>query len=169
MGFLKIVFLLIARHKDTMVADWSQMAEFIGTQFFQDVHNLESSDSFLDELYFVQLRKFQEDQMTWICLKLRGSKWVLSIVLCKQVGILFFFFPPWWATWRTRSPHQVCFFMWATMKGKILTTDNLQKWSIVVPDWYSLCMSDWETINHLFLSFWIARELEGFLLFDFLV
>lgn len=29
--------------------------------------------------------------------------------------------------WQVRDPPRVCFFVWSTEKGKILTTDNLQK------------------------------------------
>ena len=52
--------------------------------------------------------------------------------------------------------------MWVTVEGKILTTNNLQRWGIVIP-WCSFCRTYGESIDHLFLHCWVARELWGFL------
>lgn len=46
--------------------------------------------------------------------------------------------------------------------GQDLTTDDLQRWGIVIP-WYSLCRTYGESIDHLFLPCWVAREFWGFL------
>ena len=32
--------------------------------------------------------------------------------------------------------------MWVTVKGRLLTTDNLQKQGFVIPIWCSMCKSD---------------------------
>ena len=49
--------------------------------------------------------------------------------------------------------------MWVTVKGRLLTTDNLQKRGFVIPIWCSMCKSDEETVDHLFLHCRVAREL----------
>ena len=51
------------------------------------------------------------------------------------------------------------YFMWVTVKGRLLTTDNLQKRGFVIPIWCSMCKSDEETVDHLFLHCRVAREL----------
>ena len=43
--------------------------------------------------------------------------------------------------WKVRAPC-VRFFVCSTVKGKILTTDNLQKRGFVIPDWCVMCKAD---------------------------
>jgi hypothetical protein len=48
------------------------------------------------------------------------------------------------------------------MLGSILTLDNLrnlEKRHLKVMDWCCMCMNNWESIDHLWLYFIVAREL----------
>ena len=66
--------------------------------------------------------------------------------------------------WKVRAPC-VRFFVCSTVKGKILTTDNLQKRGFVIPDWCVMCKADGEDIEHLFsLHCTVAGDLWAFML-----
>ena len=66
--------------------------------------------------------------------------------------------------WKVRAPC-VRFFVCSTVKGKILTTDNLQKRGFVIPDWCVMCKADGEDVEHLFsLHCTVAGDLWAFML-----
>lgn len=63
--------------------------------------------------------------------------------------------PPWmyWKiVWKSEAIPKVKFFMWTLLKGKILTSENLQKRGIVGPSQCPNCQKWEETIHHLFIS-----------------
>lgn len=53
----------------------------------------------------------------------------------------------------------VAFFTWTAALGKILTADNLRKRGVIVMEWFYMCKSNVESIEHLFLHCEVAREL----------
>ena len=61
--------------------------------------------------------------------------------------------------WQSKVPLRVAFFSWSTALGKILTTDNLRKRSIIVLDWCYMCKRCGESVDHLLLHCPIASEL----------
>lgn len=67
---------------------------------------LEFLDSFLDDLYSVQLYQLQKDRMTWILSRLRDLNLILIILLCKHVGI---HLGP--AIWRAKSAPYIYIYM----------------------------------------------------------
>lgn len=67
---------------------------------------LEFLDSFLDDLYSVQLYQPQKDRMTWILSRLRDLNLILIILLCKHVGI---HLGP--AIWRAKSAPYIYIYM----------------------------------------------------------
>ena len=61
--------------------------------------------------------------------------------------------------WKPKVPTKVAVFLWTATLGKFLTIDNLRR-SLLVIDWYWICKSTGETINHLRLNcpvknFWV--------------
>ena len=61
--------------------------------------------------------------------------------------------------WKPKVPTKVAVFLWTATLGKFLTIDNLRR-SLLVIDWYWICKSTGETINHLLLNcpvknFWV--------------
>lgn len=65
----------------------------------------------------------------------------------------------WKSLWKPKVPTTVAVFLWTATLGKILTVNNLRR-PILVIDWYWICKSTGETINHLLLNcpikdFWV--------------
>ena len=75
-----------------------------------------------------------------------------------------FFLPPtisfpWRLVWQSKVPPRVAFFSWSASLGKILTTDNLLKRSIIVLDQCYMSKRCRESVDHLLLHCPIASEL----------
>jgi hypothetical protein len=58
-----------------------------------------------------------------------------------------------------KAPKRVAFFMWTVTWGRILTCDNLRRRGFVMVGWCCVCKSVDETMDHLFLHCWVARQL----------
>ncbi len=71
---------------------------------------------------------YGEDRLCW---KLDNQKvfevWLLYRVLAPCVGTF-----PWKSIWRVKIPPQVAFFIWTASLRRILTADNLRRWSIIL-------------------------------------
>ena len=61
--------------------------------------------------------------------------------------------------WQLKVPPRVAFFSWSASLGKILTTDNLLKRSIIVLDRCYMSKRCRESVDHLLLHCPIASEL----------
>lgn len=163
MGYLKIVFFLIARHKDTMVGDWSQMAEFIGTQFLFKtciIWNWKFGILGLISWWVILCSATQvsggSDALDLS--KAQGFKVSTFYSALRTGGDSFFLLSlfPWWATWRTRFPHQVCFSCGRQWKARF-SQQTINRSGALLSLTGVACVSLME--NHIFLYFWIAREL----------
>jgi hypothetical protein len=49
----------------------------------------------------------------------------------------------------TKFMLRVAFFVWSMALWKILTTDNLQKWNVIVVDWHFMCKRNRESVENL--------------------
>ena len=47
------------------------------------------------------------------------------------------------------SSIKVTSYTWITVLGKILMTDNLRKTGVIIVDWYCMCKSNGEYVDHL--------------------
>ena len=57
---------------------------------------------------------------------------------------------PWKGVWKVKALRHVSFFVWTAVWDRILTSDNLRgKWDFV--DWYIMCRSNGEMVDHLLL------------------
>eukprot|EP00253_Pinus_taeda_P030815 PITA_30815 len=68
--------------------------------------------------------------------------------------------PEWWARnlWKLKCPAKSRLFFWCILKMKIPTWDILQARYLQGPGRCTLCRMDYETINHLFLSCLVAKN-----------
>ena len=57
---------------------------------------------------------------------------------------------------QSKSPQSVDLFTWTTALKKLLITDNLRMWGIIIANWY--CMSKSNMVDRLFLHCDIKRE-----------
>lgn len=61
--------------------------------------------------------------------------------------------------WKSCVPPKVCFFVWETWWGRILTMEPLKKWGFLLASRFPLCGNAEEGINHLLVhcpSVWKA-------------
>lgn len=58
----------------------------------------------------------------------------------------------WKAVWKSEAIPKVKFFTWTLLKGKTLTSENLQKRGIIGPSRCPNCHEAEETMQHLFIS-----------------
>lgn len=63
---------------------------------------------------------------------------------------------PWKLIWKVKIPYEVAVFTWLSVKEAILTRENLQKHTYMLP---MLFMSGYVEINHLFLHCKVVRQL----------
>ncbi len=54
--------------------------------------------------------------------------------------------------WSTRAPLKVKIFIWLILRGRVLTTDNLRKRGWAGDDCCTLCSSESESVDHLFIG-----------------
>nr|XP_009789470.1 PREDICTED: uncharacterized protein LOC104237089 [Nicotiana sylvestris] len=66
---------------------------------------------------------------------------------------------PWKLIWKTKMPTKVSCFAWTTLKGAILTQDNLCRRSFQIVNRCHMCKLNSESINHLFLHCTVAIDL----------
>jgi hypothetical protein len=66
---------------------------------------------------------------------------------------------PWKSIWRVKAPPRVAFFMWTATWGRILTCDNLKRKGFVLASWCCMCKNTEETVDHLLIHCWFARQL----------
>uniref|UniRef100_A0A2N9ISC3 MHD domain-containing protein n=1 Tax=Fagus sylvatica TaxID=28930 RepID=A0A2N9ISC3_FAGSY len=64
--------------------------------------------------------------------------------------------------WGVKAPPRVAFFMWTVAWGWILTCDNLKKKGFVLAGWCFMCKNAKQTVDHLLLHCWVARQLWNF-------
>ena len=58
---------------------------------------------------------------------------------------------PWRSIWEQKVPSKVAFFVWIAVLGTILTIDNLRKKKVLILDWFCMCKSNGESVDHLLL------------------
>ena len=153
---------LIARNKEAKVADYLDVSNGCihwNPSFIQVVHDweLESMDFFfLKDLYTTEIHQFQKKRVIWTLSKAQGFKVNTYYKALRRVGRHF----PWRNVWRIKNPPCVSFFYLDYSEGEILTTNNLRERGIIILDWCSICKSNGETIDHLYLHCGVARERE---------
>ena len=110
----------------------------------------------MDMVYFLTVRGLGPDWVCWKPARSRGFE---------VRGFYLSFYPPiilsfhWKMIWKLKVPPRVAFFTWSASLGKILTTDNLRKWRVLVLDWCYMCKNCGELVDHLLLHCLIACEL----------
>ena len=95
----------------------------------------DSFDWFMDIVYSSKVRGVSPDKVCWKPTRSRGFE-VRGFYLSFYPPALSF---PWRLVWQLKIPPRVAFFSWSALLGKILTTDNLCKRSIIVLDWCYMC------------------------------
>ena len=117
---------------------------------------LESLYIFWDVIYGVLLRVIGEDKMCWTPSKSRGfevSNYYQALLgVCTQSL-------PWRSIWKQKILSRVAFFVWIVALGTILTIDNLCKRKVLILDWFYVCKSNGESVDHILLHCPIVFEL----------
>jgi hypothetical protein len=151
----------IACIKEGVVADFVQ---FSGEAVHWDVHftrlvqdwELESISSFLEDLYSVKIKRYEQDKMCWQPSPSIGFQVKSFYNQISSNGAGSF---PWKIIWKAKVPPRVAFFSWTAASGKILTMDNLSRRGIILASWCCMCKADGESIDHLLLHCPYAKEL----------
>ena len=117
---------------------------------------LEVVASFMELLYSGSIRRGNLDSLCWRPAR-RKSFQVHSYysTLIQPTRNSF----PWSSVWKSKVPTRVAFFSWTAALDRILTIDNLRKRQVLVIDWYCMCKSNGESVNHLLLHCPIAQKL----------
>jgi hypothetical protein len=112
--------------------------------------------SFYSRLYSFKFRGHLEDKLWWVPSR-KGSFEVSTFYrVLSPLGFIPF---PWKGIWRTKALPRVAFFAWMAARGKILTSDNLQRRCTIVINRCWLCESDGESVDHLLLHCGVANAL----------
>ena len=107
-------------------------------------------------VYSSKVRRVGPDKVCWKQARSRGFE-VRGFYLSFYPPTLTSF--PWRIVWQSKVPPRAAFFSWSTSLGKILTTDNLRKRSIIVLNWCYMCKGCGESVDHLLPHCPIAFEL----------
>lgn len=91
----------------------------------------------------------REDKLCWKLAKRKGFE--VSSFYLAQMGVCEQSFP-WRSIWKTEVPCRVVFFVWIAALGNILMIDNLHKRKTWILDWFYMCKSSGESIDHLFTT-----------------
>ncbi|KAG2688943.1 hypothetical protein I3760_09G116800 [Carya illinoinensis] len=160
----------LARDKDVLV---EEVMELEGGQFLWNINfsraaqdwELSTFAEFYSLIYSIRPNSQQEDVLWW-SLSGKGNFSVRSFY--KALTHVPPSTCPWRKIWRNKVPPKVSFFVWTASQGKILTTDNLRKRRIIIADWYCMCRSEGESVDHLLLHCDMVRALwnEVFLRLD---
>lgn len=60
--------------------------------------------------------------------------------------------------WKLNVPSKVQIFLWAACGDRLPTIDNLQKRGMYIPNVYSLCYKNAESVHHIFIHCEYASE-----------
>ncbi len=118
----------IAHIKDVAVANF---LHFQGESVHWEVNfnwlaqdwEIESVALFLELLYLVTIKRFEEDTVSWQPSPIKGFQVKSDYKELSSNGVGFF---PWTSIWKTKVPPRVAFFLWSAALGKILIADNLR-------------------------------------------
>ena len=142
----------LSRARDSSVVEvmcWTSGRVHWNFQFRHSPQDWEedSFDRFLAIVYSSKVRGVDPNKVCWKPTKRRGFE-VRSFYLSFYTSTISF---PWRLVWQLKVPPRVAFFSWLAALGKILTTDNLRKRSIIVLDWCYMCKRCGELVDHLLL------------------
>ena len=151
----------IACVKDAPVADFVQFHgnamhwEVTFTRLVQD-WEIESTSSFLELLYSINIKRYMKDKMCWKPSRSKGFQVKSFYTQLTSNGLGSF---PWKSIWKAKVPPRVAFFVWTAALGKILTADNLRRRGIIIVSWCCMCKADGESVDNLLLHCSYAKEL----------
>jgi hypothetical protein len=151
----------IASVKDALVADFVQFRgdamhwEVTFTWLVRD-WEMESTSSFLELLYSINIKRYEKDKMRWKPSRSKGFQVKSFYTQLTSNGIGSFL---WKSIWKAKVSPKVAFFVWIAALGKILTADNLRHRGIIAVSWCCMCKADGESIDHLLLHCPYAKEL----------
>ena len=110
----------------------------------------------MELLYSCSIRRGNLDSLCWrpSSRKIFQVRFYYSILIQPSRNSF-----PWRSVWKSKVPTSVAFFSWTAILGRILTIDNLRKQWVLIIDWYCMCKSNGEFVNHLLLHCPTALEL----------